>query len=453
MSAPARWPVHPPPGELESLSSWLERLGRLYEVPVTELLGPNLGVVKAVSDLDEDPPPEIFPALSQASGVEVGRLRAMTLPGQVPWLFDRFPLPARDGEEAFYTYVRQDSVLLAPGEAPHFEVTRRRAWRGPWIPATRLRRSCPLCTAAPVPRWSWTWDLPLTIGCTIHHTRLLSPEERLHAELSETAVVTEPIGEPVAALDNYTHQALTTGMVALPGRRVHAGVWFRLLRCLLDELTLSTAALRKHSAATLTHVWEAADLTYRAGLRIWQPYEWLPWQRQHDLLTAAALVVDLAARGRLHPRGTLGALLTAPGPEQVYPGDVPYQPRPSRPRPPGLADLRRPVEFAVLVAELEDAVRTDAETARQVLGFLIHNDPSPANFDRERELLIATGMPPHFVQTRTEIERLLALYGYESAEIDSALTDFTRERRGLHGPAAQLFSPDDLVQLCARLNR
>lgn len=46
-------------------------------------------------------------------------------------------------------------------------------------------------------------------------------------------------GEPLATLDRYTAQALTTGQVTLPGRTVHAGAWFRLLRSLLDEVSLA----------------------------------------------------------------------------------------------------------------------------------------------------------------------------------------------------------------------
>jgi hypothetical protein len=450
MIAPPRWPLHPAPAELESLSSWLARIAAIYGLPVRELLGPNLGVLADIPDyLDQDPPAALFPAVAAASGVPVARLKAMTLPGWVPWLFDNYPMREGEGEDTFYTYVRQGSVLLAPGEATHFEVTRRRPWRGPWVPETRMRRSCPSCAAGPAPRRSWMWDLPLTTGCTIHRHLLLSPQELLRAELSGTEVVPVSIPEPLATLENYTHQALTVGTVALPGRRVHAGVWFRLLRTLLDELSLSTTALRKSSVGTLTQVWEITELSYRAGIRVWQPYEWLPWHRQHDLLTAAALVLDMAARGRLRPRGTLAAVLIPPGPEQVYPGDVPMR---LRVRLPEVRALRRPAEFAVLVAELETIVRTDPDSARQVLGFLIHNDPSAANFARERELLIATGMPSHFVQNRTEIERLLALYGHEQNEIDRAIDDFVHDRRGLAGPAADLFIPDDFAQLHARLN-
>ncbi|MFL6115733.1 MAG: hypothetical protein ACJ786_30955 [Catenulispora sp.] len=57
--------------------------------------------------------------------------------------------------------------------------------------------------------------------------------------------------EPLGTLDRYTHDALTTGRVELPGRSVHAGVWFRLLRSLLDELSLATTTLRAHGRTTI----------------------------------------------------------------------------------------------------------------------------------------------------------------------------------------------------------
>jgi hypothetical protein len=161
MSAPTRWPLHPPPGQLESLSSWLTRIADLYRMPLRELLGPNLAVLADIPDyLDEDPPPQLLHALEQGSTVPVARLQVMTLPGWVPWLFDSFPMLERDGEYTFYGYVRQYSVLLAPGEATRFEMTGRRTWRGPWIPATRMDRSCPLCTAGPQSRRSWMCRCP-----------------------------------------------------------------------------------------------------------------------------------------------------------------------------------------------------------------------------------------------------------------------------------------------------
>ncbi len=47
--------------------------------------------------------------------------------------------------------------------------------------------------------------------------------------------------DPIAAMDRRTWQALTTGYVELPRRRVHGGIWFRLLRGILDELNTPLA--------------------------------------------------------------------------------------------------------------------------------------------------------------------------------------------------------------------
>ncbi|WNF25328.1 hypothetical protein RI138_00110 [Streptomyces sp. C11-1] len=58
------------------------------------------------------------------------------------------------------------------------------------------------------------------------------------------------------ARDRYTHQALTTGRVDLPGRAVHAGVWFRLLRSLLNEVSPATSSQGAHGKGTLQLIWQ-----------------------------------------------------------------------------------------------------------------------------------------------------------------------------------------------------
>ena len=94
-SAPAsgglRWPLHPPPGRLESLSSWLDRIAVLYKLTTEQLIGPrNLMLAQPYPayQLDVDPPPAVLAALSERTSVPVDRLQAMTLSGWVPWLTD-----------------------------------------------------------------------------------------------------------------------------------------------------------------------------------------------------------------------------------------------------------------------------------------------------------------------------------------------------------------------------
>ena len=57
----------------------------------------------------------------------------------------------------------------------------------------------------------------------------------------------------IATMDRRTWQALTTGYVELPRRRIHAGLWFRLLRTLLDELNTPLSACRT-CAGYLRHI-------------------------------------------------------------------------------------------------------------------------------------------------------------------------------------------------------
>jgi hypothetical protein len=50
----ARWPLHPQPGPLESLSFWLSRVACLYRLPVSELLTHNLGQPGLAVPADRD---------------------------------------------------------------------------------------------------------------------------------------------------------------------------------------------------------------------------------------------------------------------------------------------------------------------------------------------------------------------------------------------------------------
>jgi hypothetical protein len=452
---PARWPLHPPPRELEALSSWLARLARIYEIPVGDLLSPNLGVLTAIPDfIDEEPPAEIFTALSERTGVPAGQVRAMTLPGWVPWLLDSYPVTEHTAQETFATYVRQDSVLLARGVAPQHRLTyRSRRWRGPWIPATALHRSCPVCTADPAPYRGLMWRLPLTLGCTVHRCRLIGDAAAFAAGPADPSTLPVPIEEPQATMDNYTHQALTTGRVELPGRPVHAGVWFRLLRCLLDELSLAPSTLGRHSARILEQVWAETGCPARGRIKVWRPYENLPWETQEKLLSAAGVALRLAAERRIDPRGTLAGLLAEPRPIPVHDGDDPRV---------GYTEDG----IAAAVRAVERGIRADRDTAQQMLSVLVGSDPSPADVGFWRARMISElAVPPEFLDppelpwaclTAAQTEALLLAEGYERTEVRRVITEYAAERLlradVTFGEAGYLFRSDDRGQLRARLD-
>ena len=396
----ARWPLHPPPSEGEALTSWLSRLAEVYGLSVEEPIRHNLSPPGLdlpdhhTSALDLNRPSGVLPALAARTGVPLDQLRHMTIAGQVPWLLDTLdpePVPGA----AFDTYVHQDSVLLTAKERPRRQVPGWRAWlptdpkRGP------LRQACPTCqstAAAGTFGFTLISQLPLTLSCPQHGCHLEPAFGGLGAFVAWEKQGTRARAAPAAVvvMDARTHQALRTGTVTLPRRSVQVGVWFRLLRTLIDELTAPVSALRTRSHRSVRRIWHTAGHPVRAGMVApWRPYEALPWPKQQMLLEAAATTLDLIETGEVTAHGTLASLLT---------------PEPHRPVPDG-----NPPDHHYW-QESEDALNTamalaqeDPVTARQLLSTLTALTRSEATFQRVRDDLIALGIPnDHLPRTLAE---------------------------------------------------
>jgi hypothetical protein len=299
MKPPERWPLHRAPIDGEALSSWLHRIAASYEMTAAQLIEHGLGHDPNVeADLDLDPPPALLDALAARTGITQDRLRQMCLAGWVPWLLDSLqPHPA-----AFDTYVRQFSVLLKPG-------TRSKRAARPWVAWVSPdpgQRACPRCVEDPGRQGLLLMaQVPLTLSC-LEHGLLLEPCFGFPGEY-----LTWAGGDPgprtasdaVLAMDRRTHQALSTGHVELPGRDVHAGVWFRLLRTLLDEVS-TPATYWARRGTDLRVVWGSCGHRVRAGQATWRPFESYPWPVQTQLLAAAAHAIALLEDGTVTGRGT-----------------------------------------------------------------------------------------------------------------------------------------------------
>ena len=388
-----RWPLHPPPGEGEALTSWLSRLAEVYGMSVEDLLRHSLaapGVDLAdhhTCALDLDPPPWLLPALAERTGEPLGRLRQLTIAGWAPWLLDSLdpePVPGA----AFDTYVRQDSVLLTARERPGRQVPGWRAWlpidpkRGP------LRRACPTCQRTGADGtfgFTLVSQLPLTPSCPQHSCRLEPAFGGMGAFVAweKPDTPARPAPAVVVAVDARTHQGLRTGAILLPRRSVHVGVWFRLLRTLIDELSTPLSALRTGSRRAVRRIWEMADQAPRAGITgPWRPYEALLWPQQQLLLEAAAAILALIETGDITAHGTLAPLLT-PEPRRHVPDGTPPAPRARD----YWQEARDAMNMAIALAQ------KDPVAARQLLATLTGLTRSEATYQRIRDDLIALGVP------------------------------------------------------------
>jgi hypothetical protein len=286
------WPLHPKPIDGEALSSWLDRVAAVYDLFLEDLLLYDLGYEISAYDLDFNPPNTLLEIISQRSHLSFDQVYRMTFRSWVPFILDHLePVPG-----VFEAYVLQYPCLL-PTKSPSYSI--RSDWR-PWLGNFQPIRACQVCATQPEFAMHLSWKLPLMVSCPLHRCRLqpCAMYSRKYVYWKEEEVVDRPVTKEILTMDIRTQQALMMGKVDLARRSIHAGVWFRFLRSLLNELSLPLSYYRTY-AAYINKIWNTCDYPIRAGLTNWKPYEYLPLPIQMMLLEAAATTIGMLETGRL----------------------------------------------------------------------------------------------------------------------------------------------------------
>ncbi|WP_252342212.1 TniQ family protein [Rhodococcus sp. 14-2483-1-2] len=364
------WPLHPQPLPGETVSSWLARTSELYSMITRADLLDSLGLDTTGVDLDRFIPEPVLTALAGKGACTVDRLREMTLAGYTPWLLD-----STDPTECdFDTYVHQFSVLLPPGLAVP-DRYRRRPPVGTWLPwvSALTTRACPLCidaldTDADIVV-TMAHQYPMLTSCTKHLCRLefctVIPGRLIFWERtpagSDDHAPPLPVPAAVAEIDRRSVAALTNGSVELGVGRVHAAVWFRLLRTVVDEVVTPLI----HAgwwARGLRAIWESTGRS-RPLQTSRVPFENLSWDGQAAVLAAAATAIIAVENDQIFAGGADACLL---------------QPRPYEPVDPGTAPTRSHFQARAhsawddVVAAIDAAVaeaRVNSDAARSLFGF------------------------------------------------------------------------------------
>ena len=383
MKPARRWPLHPAPKEGEAMSSWLCRIAACYQMDMRALLEHDLGHGH-VDDLDIAPPLSLLTYLAQRSGIEQDRLNCMSLTGWVPWLLDSLDdsIPS-----SLDNYVFQFSVLLPRNRRKARSIPNWRAW----IPSKPINRACPVCLRDPNNQaLLLAWKLPLMLSCPVHGCWLESywgaPGKFFRWKNSDFSPRTA--SEKIFAMDRRTWQALTTGHVKLPRRSIHTGLWFRLLRTLLDELNtpLSQCGV---CAKTISYIWKHCGHPVRARQHFWRPFEILDLTVQLQMLEAAATAIDLIESKVLSPRGDQAELFL-PKPQIGFLNN----------RPADKQDIESIDPWQKMVKAIQEEIakaKHNPEVARSLFALASYGRRDPDFLENLRTTFIESGIPPEFL--------------------------------------------------------
>ena len=287
------WPLYQQPIEGEALSSWLGRVANIYDLLLEELLTYDLGYTLSSYDLDLNPPLTLLETIEKRSHLNLNQIFRMTFKSWVPFVIDQFD----SNSDAFSSYVGQYPVLL-PAKARFSRSLNN--WR-PWLSNPSTLRGCQLCIKSwQEPAFLLAWKLPIIVTCPFHGCRLQPYTSYLNNYVfwQEDKTTDKPVTAAILKMDRRTWQALTDGKVELPRRSVHAGVWFRMLRSILNELSLPLSYHRRQSFH-IKNIWSRCGYPIRAGLNVWKAYEYLPLHIQINMLEAAATAMEMLEEGVL----------------------------------------------------------------------------------------------------------------------------------------------------------
>lgn len=292
MAISSRWPLHPRPQLHESLSSWLCRLAKEYNLSVDELLSNTLSTQSLSSRLiDRDPPDHLIAKLTAYTGLDDRSIRAMTLQVYVPWIIDTLD---NNNSECLKQYATQYRTLL-PSKVRWIISSRIRKRYSknniyclPWI-LEPYGREYPLCVEClrtdPIPYKRIFWRLGIMASCPIHQCLLDASDYRV-ARLIPACIPIEPADENLLYVDKLTLQALTIGEVTLANERtMSAAVYVRFLRSLIAEICCPFSIARRCNDMLLD-IWDHVDIDFmfwRKSLRS-MPFERLSLPQRRDIL-------------------------------------------------------------------------------------------------------------------------------------------------------------------------
>lgn len=274
---------------MESMRSWLYRLGKENGIPDTKqllqlILPEHLlksGMCSYPDGLCVETPPWVYQALEEHSGLSVNVLQPLTLAYWVP--------PISKGTD-FKTYIKGCAAIERPSPSlcnPYVNKYPGKEPVLPWLPTHRWTEgsSCRFCREADnFEQLTWTFGLIAT--CPWHEW---DPIRRVRGRLTA---------------DWYTSMALRHGEVLLPsGAKVSATWWLRFLRSLIHEISFTEWWILKDNsyADPFRTIWQgrrgAPAIFYGKHAPI--TFEDMEYAERRQYFRAASLALDMIIEGMI----------------------------------------------------------------------------------------------------------------------------------------------------------
>lgn len=302
------WPVHSPPKPEEALSTWLGRLAKQLGCTSRDLLVNVLGLKpQSEFQIDMEPQQELIASLVDKTGVSPDRIYSMNAHSLVPLVLDSLSA----SYELSGVYVGGLEVIRGPRSGLDLSWGR---WK-PWITSSRDKEPlvCPYCLHRGEPYLRLHWRLSFVLTCPEHKLWLqrfkLSKRNPIE---NGCDVNVEAAPDEVCYMDRVSLDALRSGFANHAGRKIHVGLWFRLLRRLLYELHAHRDFTRPYENKSCQQVWSFTGYRKPTATEGRNVYERAPLYRQRKLMVATATALMLIAERKLTTYGEHAELLKLP---------------------------------------------------------------------------------------------------------------------------------------------
>ena len=260
MSGVRAWPIHIPPCEGESMSSWLSRLGALYNLSPACLIreiDPNGQFPMRAWDIDEwafdiDCPAWIVDGLSECTRVEREIIQGLSLTGLARRLGLNLDVA---GPELYASYIGQ---VDAKYRCVHIS----RSWR-PWLHVPEVRydmrcRKCHECQNYGIPL---AWRFSFITTCSIHKC-WLEPSVIYRGRRAYLDSSRRPPSLDSLDVQDICWAALRDGQVEIGSVGVITEDWFRALRRQIELDIITIVGARRPAARNMEGASrEAAEVT------------------------------------------------------------------------------------------------------------------------------------------------------------------------------------------------